>query len=77
MSEREVKKDELPPEAKVLLQGAVFEILKPIIIEILDSHCGVCFNQSEKLYELNIKICKECYKRLFGIEPDEDEQEDE
>jgi hypothetical protein len=77
MNEEEAKKayEQLPPEAKVLLQGAVFEILKPIVNEILERYCGACMKESEKLYAIDIKICAECYKRLFGVEPDESEDE--
>jgi hypothetical protein len=75
MNDEEAKKayEELSPEAKALLQGAVLKILEPIVYEILSRYCDACMNESEKLYAIDMKICAECYKRLFGVEPEGDE----
>jgi hypothetical protein len=72
MNEEETKKayEQLSPEAKALLQGAVLKILEPIINDILMKYCDACMQKSEKLYAIDIKICAECYKRLFGVEPE-------
>jgi len=40
--------------------------------EALERYCDACINKAEKLYAIDIKICKECYKRLLGVEPEDE-----